>query len=137
MQKKEEKTAYKSSRQRTRILELLRTTGEHPTADWLYARLKPEFPRLSLGTVYRNLTILNEQGLVKKIHYGSTFDRFEANIKPHHHLICEECGAIIDFIMPNYDEINASAGKLTDFTVRSHKIEFFGICANCKKKSIA
>jgi len=137
MQKKGENIAYKQSRQRIRILELLRSTTEHPTADWLYTRLKKEFPRLSLGTVYRNLSILNDQGLIKKIHYGSTFDRFEANITPHHHLICEECGAIIDFIMPNYDEIIDSAGKLTDFTVRSHKIEFFGICTNCKQKSIA
>ncbi len=66
----------RQSKQRNRILELLRSTEIHPTADWLYNQLKSEFPKLSLGTVYRNLSILEGQSLVKKIHFGSTFDRF-------------------------------------------------------------
>ena len=87
---------FRQSKQRNRILELLRSTDRHPTADWLYQQLKNEFPYLSLGTVYRNLGTLIEQGLVKKIHFGSTFDRFEAKTQPHYHLICESCGNIID-----------------------------------------
>ena len=123
---------FRQSKQRTRILELLRSTEIHPTADWLYEKLKNEFPRLSLGTVYRNLSILIEQGLAKKIHFGSTFDRFEANIKPHYHLICESCGKILDFEMPIYDDLNYQAKQLTNFTIQHHKLEFFGLCEECK-----
>ena len=65
---KQEKKVFRQSRQRNRILEVLRSTHTHPTADWLYQQLKDEFPNLSLGTVYRNLSTLIEQGLVKKIH---------------------------------------------------------------------
>jgi Fur family peroxide stress response transcriptional regulator len=125
----------RQSKQRTRILELLRSTELHPTADWLYAKIKHEFPRLSLGTVYRNLSILIQQGLVKKIHFGSTFDRFEANIKPHYHLICESCGKILDFEMPIYEDLNFQAKQLTNFTIYHHKLEFFGICAACQTKA--
>ncbi len=125
---------FRQTRQRTRILELLRSTEIHPTADWLYEQLKNEFPRLSLGTVYRNISILVGQGLAKKIHFGSTFDRFEANIKPHYHLICESCRRILDFQMPVYDDLNSQAKQLTNFDIRYHKLEFFGICEECKAK---
>jgi Fur family peroxide stress response transcriptional regulator len=133
MAKKDQKI-FRQSKQRTRILELLRSTESHPTADWLYEKLKNEIPRLSLGTVYRNLSTLVEQGLVKKIHFGSTFDRFEANIKPHYHLICESCGKILDFEMPIYDDLNFQAKQLTNFTIHHHKLEFFGICEDCTTK---
>ena len=122
---------YRQSRQRNRILELLKSTEIHPTADWIYNKLKSEFPKLSLGTVYRNLSILEEQSLVKKIHYGSTFDRFEANTSQHYHLICEECGRIEDFGLSIYNEINTKAKKKTDFYIHHHKLEFYGLCKKC------
>jgi Fur family transcriptional regulator, peroxide stress response regulator len=81
---------YRSNRQRERLLAILRSTESHPTAAWLYDRLKEEFPSLSLGTVYRNLAILIEQRLAKKIDEGSTFDRFEAKTTLHYHLICKK-----------------------------------------------
>jgi len=132
--KKHSQKIFRQSKQRTRILELLRSTEIHPTADWLYEKLKYEFPRLSLGTVYRNLSFLIEQGLAKKINFGSTFDRFEANIKPHYHLICESCGKIHDIKMPVYKDLNLEVEQLTNFTIHYHNLEFFGICAECKTK---
>jgi Fur family transcriptional regulator, peroxide stress response regulator len=124
----------RQSRQRTRILELLKSTTIHPTADWLYEQLKKEFPKLSLGTIYRNLSILSEQGLVKKIHFGSTFDRFEAQMAPHYHLVCENCNSILDFHMPIYDELNSKAKELTEFNIQYHRIDFYGLCKNCATK---
>jgi len=123
---------FRQSRQRQRTLELLRETDSHPSVDWLYERLKKEFPKLSLGTVYRNLAILMQQGLVQKIHFGSTFDRFEANPQPHYHLICEHCGNIEDFRLPIYDEINRKARTETPFNIRRHMIEFYGTCLDCE-----
>ncbi|MBN1480901.1 transcriptional repressor [candidate division KSB1 bacterium] len=128
-----EKTQFRQSKQRNRILELLRSTDSHPTADWIYAQLKKEFPKLSLGTVYRNLSTLIDQGLVNKIHFGSTFDRFEANTKPHYHLICESCGKIFDFNMKIYENLNEQAKQLTTFTINYHKLDFYGICQECSQ----
>ena len=124
---------FRQSKQRQRMLELLRASDNHPTADWLYEHLKKEFPQLSLGTVYRNLAILTEQGLVQKIDFGSTFDRFEARVTPHYHLICEQCRSIEDFDMPIYTEFNDQANAVTDFTIQRHRIEFFGLCQKCNK----
>ena len=125
----------RQSKQRNRLLELLRSTDSHPTADWAYEQLKKEFPNLSLGTVYRNLATLIEQGLVQKIHFGSTFDRFEANTTPHYHLICESCGKIVDFDMPIRKDLNNQAKQLTSFTIFHHKIDFFGMCKDCKSNT--
>jgi Fur family peroxide stress response transcriptional regulator len=128
-------TVYKRSKQRQRILEVLGSTDTHPTADWIYAKLKKEFPSLSMGTVYRNLTILQEQGLINKIHFGSTHDRFEAHVEPHYHLVCQQCSSIQDFEMSGYEELNKKAGRMTDFQIQRHRIDFFGICGKCSAKS--
>ena len=123
----------RKSKQRERILELLRSTGTHPTATWIYDQLRGEFPSLSLGNVYRNLNILLEQGLIKKIDFGSTFDRFDANINRHYHFLCEECGSITDLVMPVIDELNKRVNEETNFKTRRHRIEFYGLCDKCKK----
>jgi len=123
------------SRQRERILELLRSTSSHPTADWLYEKLKKEFPRLSLGTVYRNLALLTDQGAVKKIQFGSTFDRFEARVEPHYHLICDNCKNIIDLEMKPLTDLTEKANRLSkDFAIHSHRVDFYGLCAHCLAK---
>ena len=126
---------YKRSRQRERMLELLGQTEIHPTADWLYQRLKKEFPSLSMGTVYRNLNILVEQKLIQKLPFGSTHDRYEANKNPHYHLVCEKCGCVQDFDMPRYTEINDQAQKMSSFNISRHRVDFFGICEKCQSKN--
>jgi Fur family peroxide stress response transcriptional regulator len=128
------KTPYKKSKQRERILELLQSTGTHPTADWLYERLKEEFPSLSLGTVYRNVRILIDQGFLQKLDFGSTFDRFDARTEPHYHFICDRCGAVFDVEMRVDEELNKRAVREGKFQVRGHRIEFFGVCERCGKK---
>jgi Fur family peroxide stress response transcriptional regulator len=124
---------YKRSRQRERILWFLRATDSHPSADFIYSKLKKEIPRLSLGTVYRNLNTLIDQGLVQKFPLEDGTDRFEATIAPHYHLICERCGSVIDFVMPNPVDINQKTEKLSGFKVARHRIDFFGICLKCQK----
>ncbi len=126
------KSQYKKSRQRKRVLELLQGTGTHPTAEWLYRQMKDDFPNLSMGTVYRNLQILMEQGLIRKIGFGSTFDRFDANTGPHYHFVCEKCGAIIDLEIPVDESLNDRVNSATNFTAKRHRVEFFGLCDRCK-----
>jgi Fur family transcriptional regulator, peroxide stress response regulator len=124
---------YRFSKQRRRILEILKETKSHPTADWVYRKLKKEIPELSLGTVYRNLNVLLEQGHLEKLPFGSTFDRFEAKIKPHYHLICDKCGLVEDFEMPLYTDINKKAEMFGSFKILRHRIDFFGLCKKCQK----
>ena len=126
------KQKQRMTNQRQVILEEIRKVKTHPTAYEIYEMVRKRLPRISLGTVYRNLTVLMEQGLVQKIDFGSTFDRFEANVLPHYHLICEHCGSVQDFEMALYDELNEKANRLTDFSVQHHRIEFYGICTKCR-----
>ena len=84
-----------------------------------------------MGNVYRNLSILIEQGLVDRIGFGSTFDRFDANINPHYHFVCEECGAIIDLELPVDDQLNKKVNETTNFRALRHNIQFYGLCDSC------
>ena len=122
---------YKRSRQRKRILDVLKGTGSHPTASWIYGKLKGELPELSMGTVYRNLNILKEQGLIRKIDFGSTFDRFDSNTAPHYHFICERCDSIIDLGMQIDEELNRRVERMTNLKTKRHRIEFYGLCDKC------
>jgi len=113
------------------ILTLLQSTTEHPSADWIYAKLKKQFKNLSMGTVYRNLGILIDQGHVQKLDFGSTFDRFDGRTSEHYHFICEKCGSISDIEMPPDQSLNERVNSLGVFKVRHHRLEFFGICNKC------
>lgn len=132
---KTENTAvrYKRSRQRERILETLRATKTHPTATWVYDELKREFPDLSLGTVYRNLGILRDQGLVRVLQSGSTFDRFDAETAPHYHFNCERCGRVIDVPMGALGDLDGRAAEAVGGSVSGHRIDFYGVCGDCAR----
>lgn len=123
---------YRKSKQRDRILELLSCCDHHPTADWIYQQLKPEIPSLSLGTVYRNLAILREQGLVDKLDFGSSFDRFELKKHLHYHLVCEVCGAVMDLDIPVSRELDRLVPEQAGFQISHHRLEFFGRCSKCR-----
>lgn len=126
---------YRKSRQREKILTLLRSTKSHPTADWIYHALKDDMPDLSLGTVYRNLRVLMEQGQIQKLPFGSTHDRFDGNAAPHYHIVCEGCGIVEDLEMPHLPEINNKAEQMSSFTIYRHRIDFFGLCKKCRNES--
>ncbi|QEN07731.1 transcriptional repressor [Oceanispirochaeta crateris] len=122
---------YRKSKQRDEILNILRETNIHPTANWIYDKLKKENSRLSLGTVYRNLSILVEQDLVDRIDFGSTFDRYEAKKGGHYHFVCENCGEVSDLEMPVMEELNSQVEKKFGLKTNKHRLEFFGICRKC------
>jgi Fe2+ or Zn2+ uptake regulation protein len=127
-------TRFKRSRQRERILSLLHSTKSHPTAAWIYESLKPEMPDLSLGTVYRNLKILEIQGKLQVLHSGSGFDRFDGDIRPHYHLLCTRCGAVEDVDLPVQHELEEKAKALLGHRISGHRLDFFGLCTNCARK---
>ena len=100
---------------------------------FIYETLRAKIPNLSLGTVYRNLNVLVELGLIRRLPFSDTFDRFDANLEMHHHLICEKCGRVEDIMAPNIAVINRDAVKDEKFKILRHKIDFYGICEKCNK----
>lgn len=125
---------YKRSRQREYIYKLLQNTDKHPTASWIYDQLKPEFPNLSMGTVYRNINILLDQGLIQKIEAGSSFDRYDANTEPHYHFLCNECGAVDDIPFEIFKTLNEDVSQSTGYKIEGHRLDFYGICPECIDK---
>ena len=89
-------TAKKFSRKREAILTCLHGTTCHPTAEWVYQQLKPQFPDLSLGTVYRNLAAFKAEGVIDSVGVVNGLERYDGNTIPHAHIVCESCGALLD-----------------------------------------
>ena len=130
-----ERTA-KHFRKRDAILSCLRQTTEHPSADWVYAKLKPEIPDLSLGTVYRNLALFKEQGTIISLGAVNGVERFDGNTVPHVHYICTGCGKVLDLAEIHVpEELNASAAMASGGRVDSCQLTFTGLCKNCLNKN--
>lgn len=124
--------AIKYSRQRESIIEYLSETKEHPTADMVYTHVRKKYPKISLGTVYRNLNLLVEQGKILKLYCGDGCERFDGCILPHNHFICKKCGRVIDLEMESIDHINNIANVCFNGKIDGHTIYFYGICEDCK-----
>ncbi len=125
----------KHSRQRESIKNFLLGRTDHPTAEMIYTNLRKEMPTLSLGTVYRNLSLLSEIGEINKISTGIGPDHFDGNTTPHNHFICRNCGQIIDLKMESIQHINEIAAKQFCGTIEGHVIYFHGICPDCMNKT--
>ncbi len=124
---------FRYSKQREKILELLKDSKKHPSADAVYEKIKESFPSISLGTIYRNLGVLHEQGLINRIIHTGSADRFDANMYDHSHFYCEKCGSIYDV------ESDFQAEKLS-YTKDGHRINrqttsYYGVCCSCIKLS--
>ena len=125
----------KYSRQRESIKANLMSRHDHPTADALYASIREEFPNISLGTVYRNLSLLSDLGEVQKITVSGGPDRFDGNPAPHYHFSCRECGCVMDLDMPSQEQLNQIAAEQNDRTIEKHSNLISGLCPDCKKKN--
>ncbi len=125
----------KHSKQRDSIMEFLRERKDHPTADTVYMNVRKTFPNISLGTVYRNLTLLADIGEIARIRVGDGVDHFDADTSPHYHFVCKECGSVIDLDMEDMVSINETANKNFDGLIEGHITYFYGKCGNCSTKS--
>ena len=126
--------AAKHFRKRDAILSCQRQTTEHPSADWVYAKLKPEIPDLALGTVYRNLTLFKDQGLITSLGTVGGVERCEGNVTPHVHFICTAWHRVMDLSQIQVpEELNASASRASGGQVESCQLTFRGRCAGCKE----
>lgn len=127
-------TGVRITPQRHAILEYLIKSMSHPTADEIYKALEGKFPNMSVATVYNNLRVFREVGLVKELTYGDSSSRFDYVTSNHYHVICEKCDKIVDFDYPALDEVEQLASHVTGFKVTHHRMEVYGICPECQKK---
>lgn len=123
--------ALKKSKQRDMIKAFLMERKDHPTADIIYMNVRQQNPNISLGTVYRNLTLLADIGEIQRLRVGDGVDHFDADTSPHYHFVCTECGSVIDLEMENIDSINTIAGANFNGKIAGHVTYFYGNCGNC------
>ncbi len=124
----------KKFRKRDAILACVRSTDTHPSADWVYEHVKAEVPDISLATVYRNLALFKEQGLIVSVATVNGVERFDGNTAPHVHFICTGCGRVVD--LPEIqvpEELNSAAAKVSGGRVNSCQLSFTGLCEECTK----
>ena len=122
----------KHFRKRDAILTYLRHTREHPSAETVYAALKPQIPDLSLGTVYRNISLFKQQGLIVSLGSVNGVERYDGNIDPHVHFVCTGCGSILDLHnMHVPEELNNAASGEANAVVDHCHLTFHGRCRAC------
>lgn len=119
--------------QRQIILEELRRVCSHPTADEVYEMVRRRLPRVSLGTVYRNLEMLSQLGIIQKIEVGGAKKRFDGNPENHYHMRCLRCDRVDDVPMEPLGGIEDRIRPATDYEIVGHRLEFIGLCPRCRE----
>jgi len=127
----------KSTTQRDNILKVFVDAGQHLSAEELFLRVKKLHPGIGYATVYRTLKLLAEAGLAQERRFEDGFTRYEhANTDTHHdHLICTRCGAIIEFENERIEQLQQDVARKNRFKVQTHKLELYGLCAECQGKN--
>lgn len=121
----------KYSRQRECILKNLQSRRDHPTADMVYESVQVEEPNISLGTVYRNLSFLAENGQILKISTGIGPDHFDGFTEAHNHFVCRKCGRVLDLDYVADEKIIAYASKNFNGEIKGYDLQFYGTCEDC------
>lgn len=123
--------ALKKSKQRDMIKAFLQGRTDHPTADVIYSNIRQISPSISLGTVYRNLTLLADLGEIKRLRLGDGMDHFDANTSPHYHFVCTKCGSVTDLEMDTIDHIIDIAATHFKGQIAGYVTHFYGTCEGC------
>ena len=123
----------RNSKQRDTILNIVQESCDHPTVDMIYLRARDRISNISLGTVYRNLNLLSEQGLVKKIKVAGDIERFDKTIEMHSHLVCQDCGKVIDIMDDNIKDFISNVSHKTEFKIDKYEVSLLGLCSHCQK----
>ena len=127
--------SVRNTKQRKYMLELLQSTKSHPNAFWLYEQMRPAFPNLSLSTVYRNLSILETQGMIQRVACGGAFERYDADISMHSHFYCRQCGCVYDISTDGAEKNALQSISNIPHQLDGCHITYYGICENCLHKN--
>jgi len=126
----------KSSKQRDLVLQILRSSMCHPTADWIYEEARKHMSKISKATVYRNLKILKEEGKIRELSISPGIARYDGDIRMHYHIKCLKCGRVDD--LPHvFPQVSIEdVGEATGYQVHSHRMEIMGLCPDCQNDGI-
>ncbi|MDR1858391.1 MAG: transcriptional repressor [Treponema sp.] len=125
-------SSRKHSKKRDAVLQAILSTKTHPGASWVYRRLKPHIPGLSLGTVYRNISVLREEGAVISVGVVDGEERFDGRKASHPHFVCERCGCVKDFTKKAESAISSKISiEIPGFVIDNRKTVFYGLCKTC------
>ena len=126
---------YKLTPQRRAVLSVIALSREHLTPAAIYQKVRQEYPDVGLVTIYRTLEILTKLGFICEVHVGGICRSYlmRRPSEHHHHLICSECGAVIDFAYCDLNELEQRLCRETGFKIEGHLLEFLGQCQNCRK----
>ncbi len=130
---------YRLTPQRRAVLRVIAISPDHLTPAAIYDRVRQEYPGIGLVTVYRTLAILAELGLICEVHAGGSCRSYlmRKPVGHHHHLICSECGTVVDFADCDLKRLEERLSRLTGFKVGGHLLEFLGLCPACQKQAQA
>lgn len=129
------RAGYKLTAPRAAVIHVLENAGEHLSPNEVLAMGRQALPRLSRASVYRTLDLLSNLGIIRPILLGDTCQRYVANEGGHHHLVCSECGAVFDFDRCGVDRLAAALAEEYGFQIRSHLLEFYGLCRHCRPQA--
>ncbi|MBN1163970.1 MAG: transcriptional repressor [Candidatus Krumholzibacteriota bacterium] len=124
------------TRQREMILREIKKLRTHPSAADIYEIVRKKLPRISLGTVYRNLEDLSRAGIIRKIRDGGTRARYDGTAAGHYHLHCQRCGRLVDLEKDPSPPVRVGPGKMDGWEITGYRLEFTGICPSCLKKKV-
>lgn len=124
----------RNTRQRQIILEELQKLKTHPTAAGLYVIVRRRIPKISLGTVYRNLEFLSKKGMILKLSFGSDEAHYDGTVENHDHLRCVCCGRVEDAPGPPVKISGSEEGDWSGYKILGHRLEFFGVCQKCSQR---
>jgi Fur family ferric uptake transcriptional regulator len=124
---------FRMTPQRKIIIDAFEKMDFHPTADQIYEIVRRQLPRISLGTVYRNLEILSTHNMIKKLEFGGSQKRFDSDVSDHYHLRCADCGRVDDAPDDTGVALEYNSQMDSDYEVIGHRLEFIGICPSCKQ----
>lgn len=130
-------TVFKKTQQREAIMNFLKTRKDHPTAEIIYQNVRKEHPNISLGTVYRNLSMLAERGDILRLTYDGKFDHFDATTEPHSHFYCKTCHAVSDVEADIPSTFLKKAKRNFDGKIEGFSMFFYGVCKECENNQIA
>ncbi|NQT50298.1 transcriptional repressor [Candidatus Kuenenbacteria bacterium] len=124
----------RTTNQRQVIFDYIKTTSlSHPTAEVIFESVRKKLPRISFGTVYRNLLVLEDQGLIIPLYYTKDHVRYDAIMENHYHFICQRCDKVENISMEEMLELNKQIAKRHELQIDYHRIYFYGLCGDCKK----
>ncbi|MCL4454808.1 MAG: transcriptional repressor [Deinococcus sp.] len=122
------------TKQRKAVLEVVRHANNHPDAAWVYQRVRERVPSISLGTVYRTLDALVDDGYLLPLTHSGEATRYEANLDGHLHLVCSKCGEFVDISHPLPDLLSGVKERYPELDIHAVQVEYQGLCQGCRTR---